>query len=126
MVQGDHTSSDWYGAEEYYCNKDHVVEAAFETEQHVGIATGCCSMDGTTGYRPDCDMHSVTYDEALLFCESYGYRLCTLQEMYDRITDNMGCSYDLAYNWVSDPCEWEPTEGMYSDAMMNTYCLSLQ
>ena len=65
----------------------------------------CCSNDGSTGYRPDCDAYAKTYDEAVTICEDNGYRLCTLQEMlWNKVTDGSGCEFDWRYNWVSDEC----------------------
>ena len=69
------------------------------------IGVGCCSEDGTKGYRPNCNAHPATYDDAVAVCSDAGYRLCTLAEMMSGITEGKGCWYDGAYQWVSDSCD---------------------
>ncbi len=64
----------------------------------------CCSIDGNTGYSPDCNAHPATYQDAVDVCTSRGYRLCTLNEMMMKRTKGTGCSYDGVYAWVSDEC----------------------
>merc|ERR1712142_1086138 len=111
VVQGAYVSSPWSADDEdYYCERDDETTALYATSYHTQIATGCCSMDGSKGYRPDCNAHDVTYDEAEALCASHGYRLCTLDEMHSGLlTKGKGCSYDYAYNWVSDQCTMEST-----------------
>jgi len=112
VVKGDRTSQ-WFaaGSPDYYCNQDTVTDALYDTDLRwdqlvpKSIAVSCCSIDGSTGYRPDCDAEPATYDEAYDLCSSFGYRLCTLNEMLNLITMSKGCKYDHAYNWVSDACE---------------------
>ena len=88
------------------CTDDSSIQSALSAPVHgFNISTTCCEQDGSAAVRPDCDAHPITYDEALLLCILQGYRLCTLQElMYENIANNEGCSYDNAYNWVSDEC----------------------
>ena len=88
------------------CSNENATEAAIEAYNGAGIAVSCCSDDGLSGYRPDCDAYAKTYDEATTICEGEGYRLCTLQELYwDKVTDGMGCEFDWRFNWVSDECD---------------------
>merc|ERR1719361_2882768 len=68
------------------------------------IAVSCCSMDGTVGYRPDCDAEPATYEEAVTLCEDNGYRLCTMAELETNLLAKVGCGYGTMHNWVSDVC----------------------
>lgn len=68
------------------------------------IGVRCCSIDGNTGYSPDCNAHPETYLDAVDVCTSRGYRLCTLNEMMMKRTKGTGCSYDGVYACVSDEC----------------------
>ena len=90
------------------CTADSVNQAALSAPNSLfefNISATCCEQDGRAAVRPDCEAHPVTYDEALLFCASYGHRLCTLQElMHENIANDAGCGFDTAYNWVSDEC----------------------
>lgn len=103
-------AGDWSNYTNYpdlqLCTNDNDNQAAEAAPYHgFNISTTCCELDGTDGVRPDCNAHPVTYDEAVELCESYGYRLCTLQELfYDQISLGGGCQYDFAFNWVSDTC----------------------
>jgi hypothetical protein len=94
------------GGVESYCQNDEDNQAAyFSTKHDYDIGVGCCSEDGSTGYRPDCNAHPATYQEAVDLCTANGHRLCTLQEMLSGKTKGKGCWYDAAYNWVSDECQ---------------------
>jgi len=118
VVQG-RTSWSWGSAPDYYCQSDDDNQAAYVSSKHArNIGVGCCSKDGTTGYRPDCNAHPATYQEAVDLCSSTvkngeSLRLCTQQEMlYGKsngkgITEGTGCWYDAAYQWVSDECDVE-------------------
>ena len=88
------------------CAEESSTQASIAAPNGAGIAVGCCSYDGSTGYRPDCDAYAKTYDEAKTICEGEGYRLCTVQEMlWGKLTANEPCTFDLAYSWVSDECD---------------------
>jgi len=75
------------------------------------IAVSCCSLDATSGARPDCNIGrtviggGATFDEAAAICSNAGYRLCTRTEIEDDLTAGLGCSYDGFYNWVNTSCE---------------------
>ena len=87
------------------CQSDSSSQAAIASEFGFDITVSCCELDGSGGARPDCNATGKTYDEAVAICESYGYRLCTLQELlWDLLTNNEGCNFDGAYNWVSTEC----------------------
>jgi len=91
--------------EHYYCQRDDDNDDSSYSTWTNGIAVGCCSQDGNSGYRPDCNSHPATYEDAVQLCSSRGYRLCTVEEMVDeRRTAGTGCSYDSAYQWTSDEC----------------------
>jgi len=117
VVQGRISWGGWGAAPDSYCQLDDDNQAAYDSSKHDrNIGVGCCSMDGTTGYRPDCNAHPATYQEAVDLCSSTvkngeRLRLCTLQEMlYGKsngrgITEGKGCWYDAAYQWVSDECD---------------------
>merc|ERR1712086_483129 len=87
---------------------DDDNQAKYESTKHdYDIGVSCCSDDGTSvsGWRPsDCNAHPATYQEAVDLCSSNGHRLCTEQEMLSKVTAGLGCSYNAAYNWVSDEC----------------------
>ena len=72
----------------------------------------CCNTDGTDGesYCGDatnpttggtgCTAH--TFAVAKDTCENtYGGRLCTMQEVLNLVADGTGCSYDAMYVWTS-------------------------
>ena len=83
----------------------HVCTLAEGDTRNIGVS--CCELDGSGGERDanGLDCHSPsTYDEAVQYCESAGYRLCTLTEMLSLATSNTGCGFDCRYNWVSDEC----------------------
>lgn len=91
--------------EHYYCQRDDDNDDSSFSTWTNGIAVGCCSQDGNSGYRPDCNSHPATYEDAVQVCSSRGYRLCTVEEMVDeQRTAGMGCNYDSAYQWSSDEC----------------------
>jgi len=111
VVQGRTSWGGWGSAPDSYCQSDDDNQAAYDSSKHSrDIGVGCCSMDGTTGYRPDCNAHAATYHEAEALCADNNMRLCTEQEMlYGKsngkgITEGTGCWYDAAYQWVSDEC----------------------
>jgi len=97
----------WGDAADYYCQSNDDSQASYHSTKldfDYDIGVGCCSMDGSTGYRPDCDAHPATYAEADALCTANGYRLCTLNEMMAGITEGTGCQYDAIYQWVADSC----------------------
>ena len=89
------------------CTSDYTNQAAVLSPRfQYDITVSCCELDGSGGARPNCTAHPKTYEEAVGICDHYGYRLCTLQEMfYDELTRNQGCDYDGSYTWVSDSCD---------------------
>ena len=113
IAPGDYAEPQWdgYDESEYaLCTDGKATQSSIDSPEQflsgADIAVGCCAIDGSTGYRPDCDAVATTYAEAKAICEDYGYRLCTLQEMlWDRITEGKGCQFDWAYCWTSDECE---------------------
>jgi len=117
VVQG-RTSWSWGSAPDHYCQSDEDNQAAYVSSKHArNIGVGCCSKDGTVGYRPGC-VRPATYQEAVDLCSSTvkngeSLRLCTQQEMlYGKsngkgITEGTGCWFDAAYQWVSDECDVE-------------------
>jgi len=125
IAAGDYLNaqgSRWTGFDYSYCTLRDETQSAGSAPTdtwNIGynIATSCCEQDGSGGVRPDCNAYAVTYDEAKAVCEDNGYRLCSLQELlWDRITDEGGCGFDDAYNWVSDPCNTaSPTPGPTND-----------
>ena len=109
VAPGDYALNEWsnYATDDYkLCTNDLSNQSNVSSTRHdYDISASCCTMDGSTGLRPDCSAHPVTYAAAVQLCNSHGYRLCTLQEMlWDRLTDNDGCDYDGSYNWVSTEC----------------------
>ena len=53
------------------------------------------------------------HDEAELFCEAGGARLCSLQELADDETRGTGCGYDFEQVWSATSCG----PGLFSTAM---------
>ena len=93
---------------DYYCQANDNNQAQYSSSVHgTNIGVGCCSSDGTKGYRPNCNAHPATYADAVAVCSDAGYRLCTLDEMMSGITEGTGCWYDTAYQWVTDSCVLE-------------------
>ena len=106
VAQGRTSWSGWGSHPDYYCQGDGSNQALYSSSVHgTNIGVGCCSEDGTKGYRPNCNAHPATYDDAVAVCSDAGYRLCTLTEMMTGITRGKGCWYDAAYQWVSDSCD---------------------
>ena len=105
IAHGNTNWGGWGDAPDYHCQHDEDNQAAYVSYFDYDIGVGCCSMDGSSGYRPDCNAHPATYQEAEELCSAHGYRLCTLEEMLDLKTAAAGCSYDSVYNWVSDECD---------------------
>jgi len=110
VVQGRTSWNGWGSAPDSYCQEDGKNQAEYHSSQHdYNIGVGCCSLDGTSGSRPDCKS-PATYQEAVDLCSSRGRRLCTEQEMLigksngKGITEGKGCQFDKAYQWVSDEC----------------------
>ena len=96
----DHPESEWA-----ICQEDSSNQAPVSGYFGYDIAVGCCEVDSSKGVRPDCDALAKTYDEAVQICEENGHRLCTLDEMlWQRRTNDKGCHFDRAYNWVSTEC----------------------
>jgi len=111
VVQG-RIHGGWGSAADSYCQLDSSNQAAYKSPKssfrlHIGV--GCCSMDGTTGSRPNCK-RPATYQEAVDHCSSKGMRLCTAEETTngksngEGITSGTGCSFDNIYQWTSTPC----------------------
>jgi len=92
-------------AEQFYCQKDDDTAAPYVTNWYSVMTVSCCSQDGSTGYRPDCNAHPATYEDAVEVCSSRGYRLCTKEELLVfKRSSGKGCSYNAAYEWTSDEC----------------------
>jgi len=106
VAQGRTSWGGWDSSDpDYYCQDDASNQALYSSSKHgTNIGVGCCSEDGTKGYRPNCNAHPATYEDAVAVCSASGYRLCTLDEMMSGITGGKGCWYDAAYQWVSDSC----------------------
>jgi hypothetical protein len=105
VAQG-RTSWSWGDVPDHYCQSDEDNQAAYYSSNHdYDIGVGCCSDDGSSGYRPDCDAHPATYQEAFDLCNENGYRLCTVEESENGITEGTGCWYDATYQWTSDSCD---------------------
>jgi len=106
VAQGHKGWSGWGSAADSYCQSDTNNQAAYHSSKHArNIGVGCCSQDGSTGYRPDCNAHPATYQEAVTVCTSRGYRLCTAAEILNHKTSGKGCWYNAAYEWTSDECD---------------------
>jgi len=91
----------------FECLDNDSTEPTLDTARGWGLAVRCCSMDGTTGYSPDCQSHGAngaTFDEAEQLCSDHGYRLCTLDEALSGVPVGTGCNYNLVYHWLSDSC----------------------
>eukprot|EP00808_Paulinella_micropora_P020117 g52821.t1 len=59
---------------------------------------------GFSQKKPDPCSGLVDYEGAVAFCEAYGLRLCTLQEMENRETIHTGCGYNAKHSWTSTSC----------------------
>jgi len=106
VAHGKTSWSGWGDVPDHYCQSDDDNQAAHYSSYHdYDIGVGCCSQDGTSGYRPDCDAHPATYQEAVDLCEENGYRLCTVAESESGITVGTGCMYNRIYQWTSDSCD---------------------
>jgi hypothetical protein len=108
---------EWYeDVPDYYCQFDDLDQALYYSKRFdYDIGVGCCPQDGVTahshGYRPDCDSHPATYQEAVDLCEENGYRLCTVEESQNGATHGVGCKYDRLYQWTSDSCHMASSGG---------------
>jgi len=107
VIQGKPSWDGWEDSNpDDYCQSDDNHQAAYQGEVYdLDIGVGCCSMDGTSGDRPHCNLHPFTYEHAVGLCSEYNMRLCTLEEMRTEITAGTGCSYDGAYLWTLDECD---------------------
>jgi len=102
----------------FHCHDDENNQALYSSDSHgFNIGVGCCNEDGSVGDRPDCSSHPATYQQAFDLCADNGLRLCTLQETISGVTQGKGCSYDAAYQWVSDSCSVPAIRSMNSAAM---------
>jgi len=113
VARGNPIHTQFEGDVAFYCQADSDNQAAYKSLNNdrfgqplaFNIGVGCCSEDGSTGYRPSqCNVHPATYTEAETICAVAGYRLCTLQEMLVGKTKGEGCNYDNVYQWVKDQC----------------------
>jgi len=108
VVQGRTSWKGWGSEPESYCQRDDNNQAAYSSTKHgYDLGVGCCSMDGSSGHRPNCKAHPATYDEAEAICAAAGSRLCSAQELLSGLTAKKGCWYDAAYQWTSDECSLE-------------------
>jgi len=107
VIQGKPSWGGWEDSNpDNYCQSDDNNQAAYISKGFdLDIGVGCCSMDGTSGDRPSCDVHPATYQEAVDLCSANNKRLCTLQEMQTEITEGTGCNYDGAYLWTLTSCD---------------------
>jgi len=109
----------------FYCQDDTSNAAKYTStrtalEEKDKIGVRCCSEDGTEGWSRSSCQSAATYADAEAVCRDEapdGYRVCTLQEMTSGITENTGCYYNHAYNWVSDACDFESSAS--SNALVN-------
>jgi len=110
IAAGNPASSKWTNVQRAECKENSAIESTAVSsgafDHH--IAVSCCNTNGeypTDDQRkPSCDS-GKTYREAVKICADKNKRLCTLQEMFSQFTQGTGCSFDYAYNWVSDYCE---------------------
>lgn len=80
-------------------NKNLVSQCVADTSFQ-DIVVSCCTLDGSSGVRPDCKAKSKTYEEAVQVCADHGHRLCTKDEMEGDLTKNKGCFFNRNHNWV--------------------------
>lgn len=108
VAKGKASTTGWTDQPDHYCQNDDDDQSTYVgLSWYYDIGVGCCSEDGTSGYRPDCDAHPATYQEAADVCNENGYRLCTVEEMENEITAGTGCWYDAQYLWTSDSCDMD-------------------
>jgi len=100
------------------------------------LAIRCCDGNGN-GWSPktssafpmstDCYdsgydyAEGATFEQAEAVCTNRGdgYRLCTLEEAYDKLeAKGTGCRYDAVYHWVSTTCDVEADDSAHN-AMVN-------
>ena len=100
----------WDGTDPmYHCVNNLYSRTTYKTGYFEDdIAVRCCS--DSTGYSPDCSALAKNYNEAVAICASYGYRLCTYNEIADLVTKGTGCSFNCAYIWTSTQCSLQSTE----------------
>lgn len=75
IAAGDGDVGEWgsYSADILsLCQNDSSSQAAISAPQVFGhnIATSCCTVNGSSGVRPNCTAYPVTYDQAAAICQS--------------------------------------------------------
>jgi len=100
----DYTPSGYNDITEPQCVNDTSNQGPISSYFGYDIAVGCCSVDGSTGIRPDCNAYPRTYGQAVQLCDDNGYRLCSKQELLQKIGSETGCSFDYAYLWSASEC----------------------
>lgn len=72
-----------------------------------------------TKVNGDCPPDTMTQSEANTFCEDFGARLCTADELEGDVAKGTGCKNDLKYVWTSSECEggFVKTAGAIKSAM---------
>jgi len=144
LVRGDPKNGKFpAGSPDYYCQPrdDHLSDYAtnhnwFKNRgQQYMIAIRCCDGKGN-GWSPrtssafpmatDCYdggyeyAEGATFEQAEAVCANRGddYRLCTLEEAYEKKeAKGTGCRYNAVYHWVSNTCDVDDSAG--HNAMAN-------
>lgn len=86
-------------------NQNHEVpRAVVSSDSGETASVRCCSMDGSrcdTDHLPGGCQSGKTHAEAVEICAANGERLCTEEEIVDRLCCGTGCGFDGHQVWVS-------------------------
>ena len=100
VAAGNPAHSEWDSRSTTEC----VESEGLYSSDGSGIAVSCCTKeDPFYVFRPFCKV-AMSWKEAWTICEMHDGRLCTEQEMLSGNVPDLGCGFNAAYNWVSDPC----------------------
>jgi len=81
-----------------------VPRAVVSSDAGATASVRCCSMEGDrcdTDHLPGGCQSGKTFEEATAICAANGERLCTEEEIIDRVCCGTGCGFDGHQVWVS-------------------------
>lgn len=69
---------------------------------------------------------TVTYNDALAFCNAVGARLCTMNELATNEARNLGCNLDKTLVWSSNECGGDGIKTAYGSSIvpLNGTCVN--
>jgi hypothetical protein len=100
----DHAIPSHYIMVDGCLNQNHEVpRAVVSSDSGETASVRCCSMEGDrcdTDHLPGGCQSDKTYDEASAICAANGERLCSEEEIIDRLCCGSGCGFDGHQVWV--------------------------